>query len=171
VRRRPLILSGVALTAAAIGVLIGVAAAGGFSGEDSAQAAVPATADGLQDLTYIQSAEHGTFRWLESGNYSLTLEGVPSSTIFLGSRPGDSTGNISNEKMFSTFAAPDANPTTTISFWDEKREMDMTFVVTIVGESWDPESGTVRYEVKPLASAPDDMPPQQRVDDLTLLIT
>src|SRR4051812_41709503 len=157
-RRRPLILSGVALAAAGIGVLIGVAATGGFSAEDTARAAVPATSAGLQNLTYIQQAEHGTFRRLDSGNYSLTLEGVPSSALFLGSEPGDNTGTIPNEKMLSSFAVSGTNPTTTISFWDEKRELDMTFVVSIVGESWDPAAETVRYEVEPLTSTPDEQP-------------
>src|SRR5215213_2474630 len=154
-RRRPLILSAVALAAAGIGLLIGVAAAGGFSGDDIARATVPSTAAGLQDLTFIQEAEHGTFRKVDAGNYSLTLEGVPSSALFLGSEPGDNTGTIPNEKMFSSFAVSDANPTTTISFWDEKRELDMTFVVSIVGESWDPAAETVRYEVRPLTATPD----------------
>jgi hypothetical protein len=30
---------------------------------------------------------------------------------------------------------------------------------------------TVRYEVKPLTATPDEQPPEQRIDGLTLVIT
>ena len=134
-----------------------LALAGIVSGIDEATdetndtSAAEAVADEAYTYIFIQEGTGGSFVEDESGNYTLTINGVLPFTVYFSDRPARDAGMVEMEQYIEGFNWDPNNPPNALLMFREAEEESDMIVVELTEPQYDETTETLTYKAKLIA--------------------